>query len=121
MPKNNGMEAPCSQGSSSPAPAPSVKLRLTKVTKTFETLTQTVEALAEMSFEVKEGEYVVFFGPSGCGKSTLLNMIAGFEAPSTGEILLDEKPVSKPGPDRLMMFQEHALFPWLTVAENVIY
>jgi NitT/TauT family transport system ATP-binding protein len=70
---------------------------------------------------VKQGEFVVFFGPSGCGKSSLLNMIAGFEEPTEGSIVLEGNPVTHPGPDRLMMFQEHALFPWLTVIDNVLY
>src|SRR5262245_55593880 len=99
-----------------------VKLRLTNVSKTFlSTTTQALEALAPLDLEVQEGECVVFFGPSGCGKSTLLNLIAGLEEPSTGEITLEEKPVTGPGNDRLMLFQEHALFPWLTVIKNVMY
>jgi NitT/TauT family transport system ATP-binding protein len=64
---------------------------------------------------------VVLFGPSGCGKSTLLNLIAGFEPPSYGEVLLEGRRVTKPGSDRLMMFQEHGLFPWLSVIRNVMY
>jgi NitT/TauT family transport system ATP-binding protein len=96
-------------------------LKLINASKTFETTTQTVEALQAINLEVKEGEFVVFFGPSGCGKSTLLNLIAGFETPTTGEIILEGKPVLKPGPDRLMMFQDHALFPWLNVLDNVLY
>src|SRR2546425_2207258 len=108
--------------STGPAAAPrAAKLRLANVSKTFQNATQTVEALAPLNLEVKEGEYLVFFGPSGCGKSTLLNLIAGFEAPSTGEITLDGEPVARPGNDRLMMFQEHALFPWLSVIRNVMY
>jgi NitT/TauT family transport system ATP-binding protein len=98
-----------------------VKLRLSDVTKTFQTEEQTVEALKPISIDIAEGEYVVLFGPSGCGKSTLLNLIAGFEAPDSGEISLDGEPVSGPGNDRLMMFQEHALFPWLKVIDNVSY
>ena len=96
-------------------------LKLSKVTKTFVAGAQKVDALQPIDLEVSEGEFVVFFGPSGCGKSTLLNMIAGFEAPTTGEILLEGRRVLKPGPDRLMMFQEHALFPWLNVMDNVLY
>src|SRR5204863_988757 len=84
-------------------------LKLTDVSKTFESTTQQVEALQPINLEVSKGEFVVFFGPSGCGKSTLLNMIAGFEAPTGGRILLEGQPVTKPGPDRLMLFQEHAL------------
>lgn len=98
-----------------------VILKLANVSKTFAAQTQTVEALQPIDLEVREGEFVVFFGPSGCGKSTLLNLIAGFEKPSGGEILVGGKPVFKPGPDRLMLFQEHALFPWLNVIDNVMY
>jgi len=98
-----------------------IKLHVSNVTKTFESASQTVAALSAVNLEVREGEYVVLFGPSGCGKSTLLNLVAGFEAPTTGEILLDGKPVRGPGNDRLMMFQEHALFPWLNVLDNVRY
>jgi NitT/TauT family transport system ATP-binding protein len=97
------------------------KLRFQHVTKTFDTGSQTTHALGEVSLDVREGEWVVLFGPSGCGKSTLLNLAAGFEAPTAGQILLDGKPVRRPGNDRLMMFQEHALFPWLNVVDNVRY
>ena len=98
-----------------------VLLKLQDVAKTFESTTQKVEALLPVTLEVREGEFVVFFGPSGCGKSTLLNLIAGFEAPTSGTITLEGQPVVRPGPDRLMMFQEHALFPWLNVLDNVLY
>jgi NitT/TauT family transport system ATP-binding protein len=98
-----------------------VKLCLDQVTKTFETATQPVEALQPLSLDIHEGEYVVLFGPSGCGKSTLLNLVAGFEEPTSGRIVLDGQSVKGPGNDRLMMFQEHALFPWLNVLDNVMY
>src|SRR5262245_30456587 len=101
--------------------APAVKLRLSNVTKTFESVGQTVEALKPINLEIQQGEFVVLFGPSGCGKSTLLNLIAGFQAPTSGEISLEGQPVTRPGSDRLMMFQEHALFPWLKVIDNVTY
>ncbi len=101
--------------------APAVKLRLTNLTKAFESAGQTMEALKAVNLEIHEGEFVVLFGPSGCGKSTLLNLIAGFQAPTTGEITLEGQPVTRPGSNRLMMFQEHALFPWLKVIDNVIY
>ncbi len=104
-----------------PPASPSVKLRLINVAKTFEGAEQTVEALQPVNLEINEGEYVVLFGPSGCGKSTLLNLIAGFDEPTSGEILLEGERVSRPGNDRLMMFQEHALFPWLKVIDNVTY
>jgi len=114
-------ENPAPEPEVSPAPLPTVKLRLANVSKTYQSATQTGEALAPLDMEVEEGECVVIFGPSGCGKSTLLNLIAGFEPPTTGEITLGGKPVTKPGSDRLMMFQEHALFPWLNVIRNVMY
>ena len=114
-------ESTASEPEDSRAMEPAIKLRLTNVSKTYQSATQTGEALAPLDMEVMEGECVVFFGPSGCGKSTLLNLIAGFEPPSTGEITLERKPVTKPGSDRLMMFQEHALFPWLNVIRNVMF
>jgi NitT/TauT family transport system ATP-binding protein len=95
-------------------------LELRSVCKTFRA-DKEVHTLEDVNLTIREGEFVVLVGPSGCGKSTLLNMIAGFDTPSQGEILLDGKPVRAPHPDRLMMFQEHALFPWLNVINNVRY
>jgi NitT/TauT family transport system ATP-binding protein len=115
------VESNLSPSDGSVAAAEDVMLRLSNVSKTFQTSAQVVEALAPLDLEVKNGEFVVFFGPSGCGKSTLLNMIAGFERPSTGEVMLQGQPVTKPGSDRLMLFQEHGLFPWLNVLKNVTY
>ncbi len=119
--QNDWMNANASEPTDPSIAPPAVKLRLADVSKTFRNGTQMVEAVSAVDLEVKEGEYVVFFGPSGCGKSTLLNLIAGFETPSTGEITLEDKPITRPGNDRLMMFQEHALFPWLSVIKNVMY
>lgn len=97
-------------------------LELRHVSKSFRSSSaQPVEALRNISLVIRPSEFVVFVGPSGCGKSTLLNLIAGFDRPTEGEILLDGKPVVRPDLDRLMMFQEHALFPWLNVIKNVSY
>jgi NitT/TauT family transport system ATP-binding protein len=98
-----------------------VKLKLTNVSKLYRNAAKPTAALQPISAEIRTGEFVVFFGPSGCGKSTLLNLIAGFEEPSTGEITLDGVRVEGPHYDRLMLFQEHGLFPWLNVIENVLF
>jgi len=80
---------------------------------------QRLLALENIHLEVRAGEFVCIVGPSGCGKSTLLHLVAGLQAPTSGEILVDGKPVQGPGTDRILIFQEHGLFPWLTVGQNV--
>ncbi len=95
-------------------------LELRGISKTFKAQKE-LHALQNVNLTIRDGEFVALVGPSGCGKSTLLNMIAGFDSPSEGEILLAGKPVKAPNPDRLMMFQEHALFPWMNVINNVRY
>ena len=104
-----------------PAEARQVKLKLTEVSKIYANAAKPVAALQPISAEIRAGEFVIFFGPSGCGKSTLLNLIAGFEDPTAGEIALDGARVEGPHHDRLMLFQEHGLFPWLNVIENVLF
>ena len=76
-------------------------------------------ALDHINLQVRAGEFVCVVGPSGCGKSTLLHLIAGLHRQTSGQILIDGKPVEGPGTDRIMIFQEHALFPWLAVGQNV--
>jgi len=76
-------------------------------------------ALDHINLQVRAGEFVCIVGPSGCGKSTLLHLIAGLHAQTSGQVLVDGHPVQGPGTDRILIFQEHGLFPWLTVAENV--
>jgi NitT/TauT family transport system ATP-binding protein len=78
-----------------------------------------VTALWDVNLDVAPGEFVCIIGPSGCGKSTLLNLFAGLDRPDQGEVLLEGRPVSGPGPDRAVLFQEPALFPWLSVAGNI--
>lgn len=97
------------------------KLSLGAITKRFRTSRREVHALDRVSLEVAEGEFVCLVGPSGCGKSTLLNIIAGLDSADEGTVLCDGKPVSGPGRQRMVMFQEHALFPWLDVTDNVMF
>lgn len=98
-----------------------VKIVVENVSKHFQTKNRVVHALEDVSLQVKKGEFVCLVGPSGCGKSTLLNLIAGFEFPDQGEILVDGKIVRKPGSDRMVMFQEPALFPWLNAFDNILF
>ncbi|MBN1958341.1 MAG: ABC transporter ATP-binding protein [Desulfuromonadales bacterium] len=77
--------------------------------------------LADIGFSARRGELICILGRSGCGKTTLLNLLAGFIAPDQGTIRLHDQPVSKPGPDRCVVFQDDALFPWLTVRENIAF
>src|SRR5437867_5123329 len=96
------------------------KLSVRGVTKTFQSVRgDPVVALMDVSFEVAPGEFVCLLGPSGCGKSTVLNILAGLERPDHGEALLDGRLVAGPGPDRALLFQDPALFPWMSVRGNV--
>ena len=95
------------------------RIELVEVAKTFSTRSGDVQALASVSLEVADAEFVTIVGASGCGKSTLLNLVAGFEPLSFGKVLSDGEPINGPGPDRGVVFQQTALFPWLTVAKNI--
>ena len=96
------------------------KLSAHGVSKTFRNARgDVVSALGEVNLDIAEGEFVCLIGPSGCGKTTLLNLFAGLDRPDTGGIGMDGRPITSPGPDRAMLFQDPALFPWLTVRANV--
>src|SRR5947209_1869764 len=98
------------------------KLAVEHVSKRFRTgRSGEVHALDDVSMQVNEGDFVCLVGRSGCGKSTLLNIIAGLEKPDSGEVLADGKRVTQPGRDRMVMFQESALFPWMAVIGNVMF
>jgi NitT/TauT family transport system ATP-binding protein len=105
------------------APKNSPKVLMRGVSKQFESgegkKRKLFHALENISLEVHEGEFLTLAGPTGCGKSTILNLIAGFEFPDEGEVLFEGQRVSAPGSERLVLFQEHGLFPWLTVQHNV--
>ena len=96
-------------------------LEVRKLGKRYASAQGAVEALRDIGFSVHRREFVCVIGPSGCGKSTLARILAGLEQPSSGEVLLDGKPVDGPGPDRGMVFQGYSLFPWLTVKKNVMF
>jgi nitrate ABC transporter ATP-binding subunit len=95
------------------------KLLGDSVWRTFTTGTVETQAIAETNLAVFEGEFLSLLGPSGCGKTTLLNLFAGFDRPTGGRVLLDGQEIDGPGPDRGVVFQDHALFPWRTVRGNV--
>jgi NitT/TauT family transport system ATP-binding protein len=95
------------------------RLAIQNVSKRFEG--SNLPALADITITCNPGEFVVVVGPSGCGKSTLLNLAAGMVQPDSGQLTLDGRPISGPGPDRAMVFQEHGLFPWLTAADNIAF
>jgi nitrate/nitrite transport system ATP-binding protein len=94
-------------------------LKIDHVDKTFTRGSQETEVLSDVTVEVAKGEYVSIIGHSGCGKSTLLNIVAGLTTVTRGVVLLENKEVNDPGPDRAVVFQNHSLLPWLTVYENV--
>jgi NitT/TauT family transport system ATP-binding protein len=96
-------------------------ISITNLSKTFEGSERSVAALREINLTMSRGEFVCLLGPSGCGKSTLLNALAGFIQPSSGEIFVDGRLVVEPGPDRGVVFQEYAIFPWMTVARNIAF
>ena len=97
------------------------QIRISRVDKVFPVPGGEVVALKGIDLDIARGEFVCLLGPSGCGKSTLLNAIAGFSPPTTGSVRVDDREIMAPGPDRGMVFQEYALFPWMTVAQNVAF
>ena len=94
-------------------------LKIDQVSKTFTRGAASTEVLKDITLEIERGEYVSIIGHSGCGKSTLLNIVAGLTPITSGAVLLEDREVNSPGPDRAVVFQNHSLLPWLSVYDNV--
>jgi NitT/TauT family transport system ATP-binding protein len=104
----------------SPAPADGrERIVFERVAVRFPTPAGPLRVVDDVSFTVADGEFVALIGPSGCGKTTMLNLVAGFVAPTAGRVLLDQRPIAGPGPERGVIFQEYGVFPWLTVEQNI--
>ncbi len=95
------------------------KLEAKNIVKYFSHDSHNLKALGGVNLKIESGDFVCLVGPSGCGKSTFLRIVAGLETPDDGQILFDGRPVTETGPERIMVFQEGALFPWLKVQDNV--
>ena len=95
------------------------KIEIRQASKEFPSRQGTITALSDVSLMIEDAQFVTIVGASGCGKSTLLNLVAGFENPTTGVVMSDGQPIVGPGPDRGVVFQQTALFPWLSVEDNV--
>ncbi|MEE3500131.1 ABC transporter ATP-binding protein [Acidiphilium acidophilum] len=92
-------------------------ITLTRVTRDF----APIRALDDINLIIEDGTFLTILGASGCGKSTLLNLIAGLDAPSSGRLAIDGVPIAKPGPDRVVVFQQPGLYPWLTLRDNIAF
>lgn len=101
--------------------APSGEIRVNRVTKAYGAGNAAKPVVRDCSFRIERNKLTVMIGPSGCGKSTLIRLLAGFERPSSGSVTLDGKAITGPGRDRLVVFQETALFPWMNTYDNIMY
>ena len=113
------MQTVQNQAKQRPSSVDSPFLAIENVSKVYPTPTGGYTVLENVNLTVNEGEFICVIGHSGCGKSTLLNMVSGFATPTDGAVQLKGQPIKKPGPDRMVVFQNYALLPWLTVFENV--
>lgn len=99
-----------------------MKIQIKNVSKTFQLQTgEHFTVMENINLDIQEGDFLIVLGESGCGKSTLLNLMAGMTAPTSGDVLVDGKPVTKPHPSRVLIFQQPSLLPWLNVEENIAF
>ncbi len=97
------------------------RIEFNKVSVTFDTDHGPLRVVDDVSFSIRDNEFVCIVGPSGCGKTTLMNIVAGFVSPTSGQVTLDGRPIEGPGRDRGVIFQEYGVFPWLTVEQNILF
>ena len=102
-------------------PAGPGRIEVRNVTKAYGIGRFAKPAVSDCSFIIEPGKLTVMIGPSGAGKSTIIKLLAGFEMPTSGTVLMDGRPITGPGSDRLVVFQESALYPWMTTYENILY
>jgi NitT/TauT family transport system ATP-binding protein len=91
------------------------------VSLTFATPKGTLSVIEDVTYDINDGDFIAVIGPSGCGKTTMMNLLAGFQKPTRGNVLFNGRPVSGPGPERGVIFQEYGVFPWLTAKENIAF
>jgi NitT/TauT family transport system ATP-binding protein len=106
---------------SAPATAIVQRAQFDRVSLVFDTPKGKLRAVEDVSYAINDGDFVAVIGPSGCGKTTMMSMLAGFQKPTTGNVLFDGAPVEGPGPERGVIFQEYGVFPWLTVKQNIAF
>ena len=97
------------------------RARFDRVSLEFDTPKGTMRVVDDVSYDINDGDFIAVIGPSGCGKTTMMSMLAGFQKPTTGQVLFDGRPVKGPGPERGVIFQEYGVFPWLTVKDNIAF
>jgi NitT/TauT family transport system ATP-binding protein len=102
-------------------PAGAMRARFDHVSLTFDTPKGKLKVVEDVTYDIRDGDFIGVIGPSGCGKTTMMSMLAGFQKPTTGQVLFDGAPVNGPGPERGVIFQEYGVFPWLTVKENIAF
>ncbi len=99
----------------------SIRIAFEAVSVEYPSAHGTLRVVDDVSFTIRDGEFVAIIGPSGCGKTTMMNIVAGFVRPTSGRVLLDGAPIAGPGPDRGVIFQDYGVFPWLTVRQNIAF